>query len=489
MKFLIGSDAALAAKGQVAEVFWDTHRLVNGHTLLLGMSGAGKTHTLKRMISALQKQSPNTRFHVFDVHGDISIEGASEVLYSANTPYGLQPLRVNPDLHYGGVLRCIENFTEIVGQTIGKLGARQEAVLRKILLDVYRLHGFVQEDPSTWFIDGEAHLISDGSDNRLYLDVPRAEKDSAKAFGARWDPSKSLWWIQTDQYEGGITRWAPKRSGRTFPSIDDVINYANRLIKMSFLGADQEAVTQLEIFNKAAMAMHRRMIREHREGQVGPSLVEEESEALDKARAKAIDAYTTAVEKIRTGTEMEDLIKYDSQETLKSVLDRLETLRSYGIFKNQPPPFDPHARVWVHKLKPLKVAVANMFVLFSLQEMYDTARERGEQGEVLDILVLDEVHRYADNEEGILCTLSRESRKFGVAIIAANQDADLPPSFISSLATKMVLGIDELYWRSAETRMNIERRLLEWIKPQRTMAVQMKEIRATKSSWKWVVLQ
>jgi hypothetical protein len=37
--------------------------------------------------------------------------------------------------------------------------------------------------------------------------------------------------------------------------------------------------------------------------------------------------------------------------------------------------------------------------------------------------------------------------------------------------------------------MNIERRLLEWIKPQRTMAVQMKEIRATKSSWKWVVLQ
>lgn len=487
MKFVIGLDAAAKRQNRDVPVVYDTDRLINGHALLLGMSGAGKTFTLKRMVRSLAQQGRRTRIHIFDVHGDINIDGASEVMYSPHTPYGLNPLRVNPDRHFGGVMRAIDNFFEIVNLTVGKLGARQEPVLRKILLDVFRLRGFHQEDPSTWFVDDdESHLLSDGSDNRLYLDVPIHEKDDAKAFGARWDPGLRAWWIATDLYEGGITRWLPKTAGRSYPTIDDVLAYANRLVKMSFMGSDQNAVTQLEIFGKAAAAMHRRKLDAHKRNQGAPLDEDHGDDALEKAKGKAIDAYARAVEAIRTGTEFDDLIKYDSTDTLRSVVDRLETLKSYGIFKAEPAPFDPRAQVWVHKLNPLKEHVATMFVLFRLQEIFDEGLQRGEVSEVLDVVVLDEVRRYADTD--ILGKLSRESRKFGIAMIAAGQNANLPDDFISSLATKIVLGIDEMYWKQAEGKMNMERRLLEWIKPQQSMAVQMKTRGATKNEWRWVVL-
>lgn len=116
-------------------IYWDSTRLINGHTLLLGMSGSGKTFTLKRMISGMQRQGGGkTRFHVFDVHGDIRIEGASEVMFAELTPYGLNPLRVNPNPHFGGVRKSIQNFLKTVAKASSTpLGVKQEAVLRNVL--------------------------------------------------------------------------------------------------------------------------------------------------------------------------------------------------------------------------------------------------------------------------------------------------------------------------------------------------------------------
>lgn len=130
-----------------------------------------------------------------------------------------------------------------------------------------------------------------------------------------------------------------------------------------------------------------------------------------------------------------------------------------------------------------------MFVLFRLHEIFADAIERGEQTELRDVVVLDEAHLYVDSDDSnILNTLAREARKFGVAIIAANQNADLPDGFLSSLATKIVLGIDEMYWRQAETKMRIDQRLLAWVKAREFMAVQLKENGSTRSEWRWVIL-
>jgi DNA helicase HerA-like ATPase len=489
LHYNFGKDAASLKMGKPTDVTWDTLKLVNGHTLLVGMSGAGKTHQLKKMISSMQSQSNYTRFHVFDVHGDINITGASEVLFSEQTPYGLNPLRVNPDPHFGGVRKCIGAFLRTVGKASSSpIGVKQEAVIRNILLDVYRHRGFLPDLPSSWRIDeAEEHLVSDGSDNRLYLEVPISEKEDAKAHGARWDAEKRLWWVETGAYNDVVTKWPLKTIGRANPTLNEVIIYAQRLLKKSFMGSDQEAITRLEDFNRAARAYRKKEIEAARR----QLKLEDESaiDGLEKAKGKAIESYIRYVEAVRTGVEFDDLIKYDSVDVLKSVVDRLEALRSTGIFKGSPPPFEYEAPVWTYKIQALDRAEKKMFVLFRLQEIFNEAIQRGESSKIHDVLILDEAQLYVDEDgDSILNILSREARKFGVAIVAASQNASLPEDFISSLATKVVLGIDEMYWKQAVSKMRIEEQLLEWIRPHRTLAIQMKEKGSTKTEWRWVVL-
>lgn len=489
MRFSFGQDAAGLRRNESIDVVWDSSRLINGHTLLVGMSGAGKTFLLKQMISGMQSQSPGVRFHVFDVHGDIDIPGASEVKFSEQTPYGLNPLRVNPSPHFGGVRKCIASFMRTINRASSTpLGVKQEAVIRNILLDVYRMRGFNPDNAATWSIDESSdHLVSDGSDNRLYLDIPITEKDDAKAFGVRWDGDRKLWWIATENYDGGITRWLPKTVGRANPSLNDVLIYAQRLLKHSFMGSDQDAITKLEIFSRNAGSYQRKEIDAARNGQKFEDEVA--TSALDKAKGKAVESYVRFIEAIRTGNEFDDLIKYDSTDVLKSVVDRLEGLKATGIFKSAPAPFDSRSPVWVYKLNPLDRPEKKMFVMFRLQELFYAAIQRGEQTGIKDIFVLDEAQLYVDDDgDGILNILSREARKYGVALLAASQNAAFPDDFISSLATKVVLGIDELYWRQSVAKMRIDPKLLEWIRPHKTMAVQMKERAANKNVWRWVVL-
>lgn len=437
-----------------------------------------------------------TRFHILDVHEDISVPGASEVLFSQATPYGLNPLRVGADPDYGGVNRCIEGFLHIVNKATGTLGARQEATLRKILLDVYRMHGFDPKRPETWHVDESmARLVSDGSDGRLYLDVPYAEREDASQLGARWDremkiPGRNgLWWVAPEAYTGGVTRWRPMTLGRTHPTLDDVIRFTSNLVKLSFMGSDQEAVSKLEVFHKEARSMRKKMIDAVKAGRDIPDGRDDGDSPLGRAREKAIQSYSRYLESVTTGFEFDDLIKYDSTEMLKSVLDRMETLAATGLFKGEPPPFDPDANVWRYKLKPLSSAGKKMFVLFKLQEIFNEAVARGEQDRVLDVIVLDEAHRYVEEKgDDMLSTLAREARKFGVGVIACNQDADLPKAFIGSLGTKVVLGIDRTYWPQAVTKMGLDMDQLRWIQPFKTLAVQMHNNTPLSGVWRAVLL-
>lgn len=45
-------------------------------------------------------------------------------------------------------------------------------------------------------------------DGRLYLNVPYSEKDQAKAVGARWDPTRRQWWVDTRHVPSQqVARW------------------------------------------------------------------------------------------------------------------------------------------------------------------------------------------------------------------------------------------------------------------------------------------
>jgi hypothetical protein len=221
----------------------------------------------------------------------------------------------------------------------------------------------------------------------------------------------------------------------------------------------------------------------------------EAREMLEFARKVAVDAFTRYADSLQTGHELDNLIKYDSPDVLKSVVDRLSNLTRTGIFKDVPPPFDPAKSVWRYKLNALSQEEKKMLVLFSLQDIYAKAVQRGGQPDVVEVVVLDELGTYttgADNDEGdgIIGTVCREGRKFGLAFWGATQSpASVPESLLSSTATKIILGLDEMYWRAAIDKLRIEMKLLEWIKAQTTMAIQMKEKGVLKNRWLWVSLE
>lgn len=491
----LGFDAGARKNNKEVQILWDSLKLANPHILIAGMSGAGKSYLIRKMVEAMSNTSnKKIRFHMFDLHGDMFIPGASSVMFSEQTNHGLRPLRVSPDPHYGGLRKRIQTFIDTVNRVSSTpLGIKQVSVLRNLLYDVYEMHGFKKDDPTTWSIqDGHETLVDGGAENRLYLSVPREEKDAAKALGARWDRDKSLWWIAADQYIGSITQWLPKTIGRTNPSVEEVLVFARRLYTQSFLGSDQSAVMCLELFNRAAAGYQKKALLMAKNGQQEWNN-QEELAAIDKAGQKAVKSYADYVESIRTGREVESLMKYDSTEVLKSVVDRLETLVGTGLFKSKAITFDPSAKVWHYKLDPLRTKEKLMFVLFRLEELWDMARERGQSEDILDVLVLDEFGVYSSasqDTDNIINVLGRESRKYGISIIVAGQNPEaFPEDLISSIGTKIILGVDESYWKSMSSKMRIDDTLLNWIKLRKTIAVQFKETGATKNEWKWVHLQ
>lgn len=496
MKVTWGYSAKDLKSGNKTPVVTDFSKSVNGHALIVGMTGAGKTYTLKRMIREMDSSSDTSdpiRFYVFDIHGDIDIEGASTVMFSEQTGYGLNPLRVNPDVHFGGVRKRIQGFISTMNSVMHRLGPKQEAVLRNILQDVYAHHGFQQDDARSWCIhdDTANHHLTNGDPNRLYIDVPKAEKDQLKDLkvGAQWDGDLFCWWIPPDQYTGAVTRWPPKTLTRTHPSIIDVLRYARHRLQMSFLGSNIDAITNLEIANRASTAFQRKLLEALRKGENG--FENEKLQAdIDKTKQKAIDTYTDYVSSIATGQELADVMKYDSTDVLKSVVDRLENLEAIGIFKSTPPPFDVRSPIWRYDIRALGKEERKLFVLFRLEELLAEAAQRGEQKAIKDVIFLDEAHVFFDDDpDNIINTIAKEARKFGVALICISQSpTHFSEDFIAAVSTKVILGIDELYWKGSVSKMRVEEAGLAWVRLQKSMLVQVKSRGVSKNDWNWVVI-
>jgi len=493
MQIRLGNEISAHKRGDKDLVLWDSEQLVNGHTLIIGMSGSGKTFTLRKMIyHMLQSAGVDVpRIHIFDVHGDIRVEGASSVRFSEQTDYGLNPLRVNPDPHFGGVRKRIQSFIGTMNKSMKNMGVKQEAVLRNILVDLYASNGFRADDASTWSVDYDTAVpLTDGDPNKLFINVPRHEKDEAKALGAKWGGHQMMcWWVPVSAYEGAITRWPPKLVGRTHPTINDALRVAQNLLQMSFLGTGAEAVSFLEVANRAASTYRRKIISSLRRGETQLEDAEV-TEELKKVKQKAIDAYSNYANAIATGAELNQLMKYDSTDVLKSVVDRLSNLNASGIFKSTPPPFDPASPIWHYNLHALSMIERKLFVLFKLEELFNAAVQRGEQSQIRDVIILDEAHIYADDDDdNIINTIAKEARKFGISLVAASQaPSHFSQDFIASVATKIILGVDEMFWKGAATKMRLKEDALAWITHQVTMLVQMKRKGETKNEWIWTVI-
>lgn len=401
-------------------VVWDSACVINPHIGIFGDTGMGKTHLIRHVVtSILATTSHRVRFHVFDSHDDIDIDGASTVRFSESADFGFNPLELNSHPDFGGIRKRIQSLITAINRTAVRLGPRQERALSRLLTGLYRDRGFFAHDSSTWSLDAERPA---------------------------------------------------------YPTLVDAIECARELRRAMYIGADQQAAQALEEVNRMARVVRAKeadLIRT-----AGPDHeLERLRRELDGVKKRAIDAYTMSVTAITTGDELDELLESNGQEEiLQSVIDRLENLYNIGIYRSTPPPLDPRCPVWRYVIAALGHDEKKLFTMTRLETIFTRAVQRGRQQEILDVVVLDEAHQYQDKaEDYIVNRMVREVRKFGVAMIFASQGMnDYTEASLAGLGTKIILGMDKSYRRTAESKFGINSATMDFIIPFQRILVQAK---------------
>jgi len=421
MKISLGKDVFSVRDGRPFERIIDLQKVINPHMFIVGGSGTGKTYNLIRLANVLSELG--VKVHIFDVHGDIIPQNASTVKFSETSPYGINPFEVSSDPDYGGVRKVIRNFINSVNRTSRKLGPNQEAVLEKVLYELFNANGFYQDDPKTWTLD--------------------------------YDPR--TW----NKY--------PKK----YPNLSDLRKFLSSKLNYIFYGANNKCMRELEQLKKEKMKLLRYLKKAAKE-KVDTQEVEEKIKII---KANMIEHFTEAVNSMDTGYEMENLIAYDSPDTVKSLLNRITTIENSGIFKSKEPDFNPNSKILRYNIAPLGRDEQKMFVDIMSRKIFEKARERGVVGIPQEFIIIDEAAIFLQDAEPdyILNIIAREARKFGLGLILATQSMNhIPEDIIDSTATKIILGVDEQKMDTVSKKLQIDKKVLSYIKPKETALVQSK---------------
>lgn len=420
-------------KKQEAPVFMDTSELINGHLLLAGMSGTGKSWQLQNLIASGARQG--VEFDIFDVHNELDVPGSTPAIYSNATRYGYNPLVLNTDPHSGGVRQNISDFIALVNSTSSKLGPKQEAALRNLLSDIYFMNGCYDDNPRSW------HKKEVNERERTAL-------------------------IEAHRYD---------ELRQYYPTMDDLISYAERKIRAMYLGGDTKAVRLLEAVNRAAHSLNMAHKKSMRAGQGGSTEEKEKLKSkLEDEKAKAIEAYTDYVSSIETGRELSDVLKYSSLEVLQTTLERLQNLNASGTLRSNPPPFGG-AKVRCHQIKSLSEDEQTLFVYRRMEEIFRRRKDEGVKPDVCHVILLDEAHKFfVDAGDNIINKIAKEARKFGIALWCASQSpTHFPEDFLGNCGTTILLGIHTMYWDMACRKLRIEPEVLKWIRAQQVAAIKL----------------
>lgn len=431
MKHLIGLEANTSRK----PIFINTDNLINGHGLVCGTSGSGKSHQLRRLIESAIRQGLTV--DIFDVHDDLAVPGATSVIYSEATKFGINPLRLSPDPHAGGVRKRINEFIALLNSTSRQLGTKQIACLRYLLQDIYFLNGILENDPRTWV----KQEITEAERTRL---IDERKFEALKAY---------------------------------YPTISDLTEFTRRKIKSLYLGADNKGIAALEKVNRLAAKINNLVNRLSKATNDDDALKLEQQ--LKKAKDNAVEVYSDYVYAIETGREFNAMLKYSSKEVLISVMERIDALNSSGVFSSTPPPFG-NAKVRRHRIKTLSRDEQKLFLEAYLQEVFQTRKNKGIVETVEHVIVLDEGHLFMrdDDVESIVTTLARESRKFGISLWVGSQSpAHFSLDFLTNVAVTILLRLHSHYWEGIMRKLQIDKSiLLELESQQRLAAVKFQHI-------------
>jgi hypothetical protein len=394
---------------QHKKVVWDSTQVINPHWLVIGTSGSGKTHRIRRTIE--QAQGTRVRFHVFDVHGDIALPShyTSTITFSNSSDFGMNPLKIHPDPDFGGVRQRVRAFVSMVNRYSVRLGINQEGTLRSLLYDLYSANWILSDQPATW----------------------------------------------------------TKRQ----PTLLDLKRFIYAKLKAKVIGGNNDVFKNLTELNRKVTRLEKEMKETH-----GRKITDLEREELSKMKGDCIEAFRRYLSSIETGRELDDFIRYDSKDVLKSVHNRIDSLHSSGVFKDSLPMFERDKPVWRYDIKSLTKEEQGFLVEMFIEEIFFAARRRGPTDRIHSYIVLDEAHKFiAEEPDHIINIVIREARKFGLGLMLASQNFQhFSDDILNNCATKVVLGVDEMFHDAMSRKFGIEMKKLRYIQPRRTGIVQVK---------------
>lgn len=435
MKHYFGlNEYMLRQQGREQPVQYIPSQLINAHLMLCGMSGVGKSHQLKRLLNSASRCGVG--IDVFDVHEELhDIHGARAVKYSQSTGYGFNPLVLDLDPHSGGVNRQADFLVGLIRQVTTQFGSKQEAALRNLIVDVYAAKGIFPENARSW----ARKNISEAERKRL---------------------------IEQRQFQ---------QLREYYPTLGDLLEYAERKVLTMLFGGDNKAMNALEALAKLNQRLQAQNMKFNKTRDVEAERAKLE-EQIQRQEDKCIEAYSEAV-KAKPARECASLIKYDSKDVLISVVQRLQILASSGIFNANAPDFGGSS-VRVHQIKSLSDDQQVLFVKLRLREIFDECKRLGPTPtgtEVRRVVVLEEAPKYfTEDKDDVVNVIAREARKFGLGLwCAAQSPTAFPQDFVTNCGAKILLGIDASFWKGTMAKMRISEDGLKYIKAKEVISVKL----------------
>ena len=426
MKIFLGYDYwALKKQNKKIPIVIDYKKTINPHAIITGDTGSGKTFLLKHMIYYLTRNNPNIRIHVIDSHGDIRIPGESYIKFSETEPVGLQPLKISADPDFGGVRKKVNSFIEIINRnSTRKMGDIQIATLENILYDLFARNDFYPDNPRSWNV------------NHSTRDLKYKKK---------------------------------------YPTLDDLYRFVAYKLKEQAFGINWSVLNQINELERQLSQLKKKFKQEAK------AAYDEEVEKIKAnivvLKEKIKQTFSTVIDGMETGNEIDDFFKYESQDTLKSIFLRIQNLKNTGIFKATEPNFDINKPVWRYDIKSLSISEKRMFVDFLFEDIFLRKKEQGIQQIPNEFIVLDEASIYVQDidDDHIIKVIEREARKFGLGLIMATQSLEhFPSDVIQSSATKILLGVDVTMVEKTARKLQIKKEEIKYIIPKQRGIIQIK---------------
>jgi hypothetical protein len=439
MRHFFGVDDRAWRAGQaVVPAIMDTAQLINGHMLIAGMSGTGKSYQVMRYLDSAHRQG--VEVDVFDVHEELhEVSGAVACKFSEATQLGYNPLVPSLDPHSGGIRRQIEAVVDVINRTSRKLGPRQESALKHLLSEVYTLRGMYPDNPASW-------------DKRL---------------------------ITESEFDEIIERRDYQALRQCQPILRDVISYAERKLKALTFGSDSRAVSALERVEKTTAKIH--SLRSRR----GKAVTEEELARLEKQleeeKASAIEAYAEYVGAMETGREYSEASRYTNAETIKSLLERLQELQDGGIFRSNPPEWRLNAAqgtLRVHQIGSLRDDERKLLFYMRCEAILRRSMDAGKTDRLRHVIFADEGHLYySEDAENPINRIAKEGRKFGLAMVIGSQSpTHFSEDFLTNCGTIVLCGINSTYWEMATRKLRCDREVLASTRAREVAAIKFQRL-------------